>query len=228
MQKTKSEGDKLRSVHAGKTDVEIPVGNEFIRGTLTIPQNAKAIVVFAHGSGSGRFSPRNTYVAQLINTADVATLLIDLLTANEAEQDEYTGEYRFDVQKLAGRLLDATQWLKCNSQTQTLRMGYFGASTGAAAALIASAQVPVEVKAVVSRGGRPDLAKESLTKVRVPTLLIVGGKDTEVLRLNQEALRLISAEKKLEVISGATHLFEEPGKLEEAAALALDWFKKYL
>jgi dienelactone hydrolase len=218
----------LRSVHAGKTDVEIPVGNEFIRGTLTIPQNAKAIVVFAHGSGSGRFSPRNTYVAQLVNTADTATLLIDLLTTKEAEQDEYTGEYRFDVQKLAGRLLDATQWLKCNSQTQTLKMGYFGASTGAAAALIASAQVPAEVKAVVSRGGRPDLAKENLTKVRAPTLLIVGRNDTEVLRLNQEALRLISAEKKLEMISGATHLFEEPGKLEEAAALALDWFKKYL
>ncbi len=218
----------MRSVHAGKTDVEIPVGNEFIRGTLTIPQNAKAIVVFAHGSGSGRFSPRNTYVAQLVNTADTATLLIDLLTTKEAEQDEYTGEYRFDVQKLAGRLLDATQWLKCNSQTQTLKMGYFGASTGAAAALIASAQVPAEVKAVVSRGGRPDLAKENLTKVRAPTLLIVGRNDTEVLRLNQEALRLISAEKKLEMISGATHLFEEPGKLEEAAALALDWFKKYL
>jgi putative phosphoribosyl transferase len=209
-------------------EVKIPSGSETVYGNLEIPDGARSIVLFAHGSGSSRFSPRNTYVATLLNKQGIATLLIDLLTKEEEAVDDYTGQYRFDVNMLAERLVDSTNWLKKNPATQKLAVGYFGASTGAAAALVAAAKLPNDIKAVVSRGGRPDLAAENLTKVQAPTLLVVGGDDTEVLELNRQALKLIHAEKKLEIVSGATHLFEEPGKLQEAAELAIDWFTKHL
>jgi len=208
--------------------VSIPTGNETINGNLEIPHGARAIVLFAHGSGSSRFSSRNTYVARLMNKQGMATLLMDLLTADEEAVDEQTAEFRFDIDLLAKRLIDATVWLRQNPATASLAIGYFGASTGAAAALIAAAKLPNDVKAVVSRGGRPDLASEHLAKLKAPTLLIVGGDDFEVLEMNKNALRLIRGEKKLEVVPGATHLFEEPGKLQEAAELAIDWFAGHL
>jgi putative phosphoribosyl transferase len=211
-----------------KGDVSIPTGEETINGNLEIPQGARVIVLFAHGSGSSRFSPRNTYVARLMNKHGMATLLMDLMTADEEAIDEQTAEYRFDIDLLAKRLIDATVWLQQNRATASLAIGYFGASTGAAAALIAAAKLPNDVKAVVSRGGRPDLASEHLAKVKAPTLLIVGGDDVEVLEMNKNALKLIRAEKKLEVVPGATHLFEEPGKLQEAAEFAIYWFSKHL
>jgi dienelactone hydrolase len=167
-------------------------------------------------------------VAREINQAGIATLLIDLLTQEEEEIDESTGEFRFNIDLLAQRLIHATEWLKKNQDTKTLAVGYFGASTGAAAALIAAAKLPEQVKAVVSRGGRPDLAGEYLSKVKAPTLLIVGGDDTEVLELNRQALREMKSERKLVVVLGATHLFEEPGKLEEVSKLAINWFSKHL
>jgi putative phosphoribosyl transferase len=218
-------------VKAGREEesaVKIPSGKATVNGNLEIPDRAIGIVLFAHGSGSSRFSTRNIYVADLMNKKGIATLLIDLLTSEEESVDEYTGQFRFDVDMLAGRLVDSTRWLKQNPATKKLSVGYFGASTGAAAALIAAAKLPQEVNAVVSRGGRPDLAGDHLAKVKAPTLLIVGGDDTEVLELNMQALKLIRVEKKLEVVPGATHLFEEPGKLLEAAGLAIDWFKKHL
>jgi dienelactone hydrolase len=218
----------LKSLHEEAGAVVIPSGTSAINGTLLVPEGASGIVLFAHGSGSSRFSPRNTYVSALMNQKHIATLLIDLLTANEEAVDDYTGQFRFDVDLLAKRLVDSARWLKTNPATQKLRVGYFGASTGAAAALIAAAQNPQDVNAVVSRGGRPDLAGERLKNVKAPTLLIVGGDDLEVLQLNKEALQLIPAEKKLEVVPGATHLFEEPGKLLQAALLAIDWFEKHL
>ncbi len=208
--------------------VEIPSGTVTINGNLQAPQGAKSIVVFAHGSGSSRFSPRNNYVARLMNKKVIATLLIDLLTAQEEAVDEYSGQYRFDISLLAERLIDATEWLKKNTETAKMAIGYFGASTGAAAALIAAAKLPKTTKAVVSRGGRPDLAAEYLSKVEVPVLLIVGGDDLEVIELNKKALKALKSEKKLEIVPGATHLFEEPGKLQEAAELAISWFLKYL
>ena len=211
-----------------KGEVSIPTNKETINGNLEIPRGARAIVLFAHGSGSSRFSSRNTYVARLMNRQGMATLLMDLLTADEEAVDEQTAEFRFDIDLLAKRLVDATVWLRQNPATASLAIGYFGASTGAAAALIAAAKLPNDVKAVVSRGGRPDLASEHLAKVKAPTLLIVGGDDFEVLEMNKNALRLIRAEKKLEVVPGATHLFEEPGKLQEAAELAINWFARHL
>ncbi len=218
----------MKPVREKENAVKIPTGSTTINANLEVPKSARGIVIFAHGSGSSRFSPRNTYVARLLNRQGIATLLIDLLTEEEESMDEYTGQYRFDVDMLAERLVDSTQWLKENAATRNLAIGYFGASTGAAAALIAAAKLHDDVKAVVSRGGRPDLAGESLPVVEAPTLLIVGGDDIEVLELNRQALKLIRAEKKLEVLPGATHLFEEPGKLQEAAELAIDWFKKHL
>ena len=217
----------MKSASPEKNEVTIPSGGAAVKGNLEVPEGAKGIVVFAHGSGSSRFSSRNIYVAGLMNKKGIATLLIDLLTAEEESVDEYTGQYRFDVEMLAERLVDSTQWLKKNPATKNLAIGYFGASTGAAAALIAAAKLPDEIKAVVSRGGRPDLAGKHLSKVKAPTLLIVGGDDTEVIELNKQALKLILVEKKLEVVPGATHLFEEPGKLLEAAKLAIDWFEKH-
>ena len=209
--------------------IRIPVShNSAIEGNLTIPPNAKAVITFAHGSGSSRFSPRNQYIAKTFNEAGIATLLIDLLTPQEEETDMSTAEYRFNIGLLAERLISATEWLKLDPSTMHMVFGYFGASTGAAAALIAAAKLPEDIKAVVSRGGRPDLAVDFLGKVIAPTLLLVGGDDTEVIALNQQALNLMFSEKKLIIIPGATHLFEEPGKLDEVAQFSVDWFKRYL
>ncbi len=210
------------------TEVKISAGKDFLNGNLSIPNKAKKIVMFAHGSGSSRFSPRNTFVAKLMNKRGFATLLMDLLTEDEEAIDEVTAEFRFNIDLLAKRLIDTTKWLGTSADFKKLSIGYFGASTGAAAALIAAAQMPEEIKAVVSRGGRPDLASEYLPKVKAPTLLIVGGDDVEVLEMNKDALRQIHTEKKLQIVPGATHLFEEPGKLQEAAELAIDWFEKHL
>jgi putative phosphoribosyl transferase len=208
--------------------VRIPLNGASIEGNLRVPANAGGVVLFAHGSGSSRFSPRNQYVAGVLNEAGFATLLIDLLTRDEEEIDLRTRQFRFDLDLLTERLIRATEWLKKNPQTRTLRIGLFGSSTGAAAALIAAAKLVDDVRAVVSRGGRPDLAMEYLAGVKAPTLLIVGGWDTVVIDLNQKAMNRLSAEKKLEVVPEATHLFEEPGKLEEVANLATAWFSKHL
>lgn len=215
--------------HMTSWDVKIPFANGELRGTLTVPKNSLGYVLFAHGSGSGRFSPRNREVAGVLNEARFATLLLDLLTETEEEEDTRTGHLRFDVRLLAGRLLTATEWLMKDPRTRASRIGYFGASTGAAAALIAAARRPEPVKAVVSRGGRPDLAEDALAQVRAPTLLIVGGHDLPVLDLNREALESLTVkDKKLEVVPGATHLFEEPGTLEQVAELSVRWFDRYL
>ena len=211
-----------------KTEMKIPVGNVVVEGTLTLPSGAKGVVLFAHGSGSSRFSPRNQYVAKEFNKSKIATLLFDLLTPEEEETDIVTAEYRFNIGLLAERLIGATQWLRNDPQTKKLAFGYFGASTGAAAALIAAAKLPKEIMAVVSRGGRPDLAGKYLRNVMAPTLLLVGGLDTEVIELNREAMEQIPADKKLVIVPGATHLFEEAGKLEEVAKFSSDWFLKYL
>jgi len=208
--------------------VKIPAGNATIEGSLVIPLGAKGVVLFAHGSGSGRFSPRNQYVAKVLNKAGIATFLIDLLTKQEEEEDLQTGWFRFDINLLAQRLIGATEWLRKNPRTKNLAFGYFGASTGAAAAMISAAKLPEYVKAVVSRGGRPDLAWDYIPNVKVPTLFIVGGNDTVVIDLNKKAMQNFSAQKKLEIVPGASHLFEETGKLEEVAKLAASWFSKYL
>jgi len=208
--------------------VRIPVGGVVVEGNLTVPSDAKGIVLFAHGSGSSRFSPRNRYVAKFFNTQKIATLLFDLLTNEEDQADLETAEYRFNINLLAERLIGATEWLKKDPQTKKCLFGYFGASTGAAAALIAAAKLQNDVATVVSRGGRPDLAANYLPRVKAPTLLLVGGLDTEVIELNRQAMDQMSAEKKLVIIPGATHLFEEPGKLEEVAKLSADWFLHYL
>jgi putative phosphoribosyl transferase len=216
-----------KAITEEKTSVKIPADGVTINGNMAVPHGAKGIVLFAHGSGSSRFSPRNTRVAKEINKAGMGTLLIDLLTSEEEEIDEATGQFRFDIDLLSKRLIAATQWLKKNLATKNLAVGYFGASTGAAAALIAAAKLPDGIKSVVSRGGRPDLASEHLGKVAAPTLFIVGERDTEVIELNRQAMARIRSEKKLEIVPGATHLFEESGALEEVARLAIDWFSKY-
>lgn len=211
------------------SNVQVPIGNNItLEGNLNIPENAQGVVLFVHGSGSSRFSPRNQYVAKELQQAGFATLLIDMLTAQEEEQDRYTGHLRFDIGLLSERVVGATNWLSVNPSTANLKLGYFGASTGAAAALVAAAQHPFAVGAVVSRGGRPDLAENYLTSVEAPTLLIVGSKDTQVIELNRMAFSLLKFEKKLEIVPGATHLFEEPGALEKVAQLASQWFKRYL
>jgi putative phosphoribosyl transferase len=207
--------------------VRIPVDDDFIEGNLHVPTDAKGVVLFAHGSGSSRFSPRNQYVANVLNNANIATLLIDLLTSEEDAIDMRTRQYRFDIELLTKRLINAAKWLKKNPETKKLSLGLFGSSTGAAAALIAAAKLPIDVATVVSRGGRPDLAMEHLKDVRAPSLFIVGGRDTVVIDLNKKAMAQVSAEKKLEIVAGATHLFEEPGKLEEVARLATEWFLKH-
>jgi pimeloyl-ACP methyl ester carboxylesterase len=186
------------------------------------------VVLFAHGSGSSRHSPRNRFVARVLREAGLATLLIDLLTADEEAVDQYTAQLRFDIGLLAQRLVGATDWLLQNRETAGLPIGYFGASTGAAAALVAAAERPDAVAAIVSRGGRPDLAGPALSRVRAPTLLIVGGNDIPVIGLNEEALAQLTTEKRLVIVPGASHLFEEPGALEEVARLAADWFGRYL
>jgi len=208
--------------------VEIPVGKVRLEGNIAVPKGAEGVVLFAHGTGSSRFSPRNRYVAEVLQKAGIATLLMDLLTEEEERVDMVTAELRFDIEMLADRLIGATQWLKRNPETKSLSIGYFGASTGAGAALIAAAKYPDDVKAVVSRGGRPDLAMPYLPKVKAPTLLIVGGADEPVIGMNKEAMEELLSAKKLEIVPGATHLFEEPGALEKVAMLAADWFSKYL
>jgi putative phosphoribosyl transferase len=208
--------------------VDVPAGQVTLEGNLNLPQGASAVVLFAHGSGSGRHSPRNRHVANVLNEARLATLLIDLLTREEEEIDLLTTELRFDIGLLAQRLVAATEWLIRYADTRRLPIGYFGASTGAAAALVAAARCPDHVGAVVSRGGRPDLAGPALPRVRAPTLLIVGGKDVQVIELNEEALRLLRCEKDLVIVPGATHLFEEPGALDEVAGLARWWFLRHL
>lgn len=208
--------------------VTIPAGRDRIEADLVLPPGAHGIVLFAHGSGSGRFSPRNRRVAAALQQARLATLLLDLLTEAEERIDAVTGELRFDIPFLAGRLLAATDWCADDVATRALPIGYFGASTGAAAALVAAARKPERVAAVVSRGGRPDLAGDAIQAVRAPTLLIVGALDTPVLALNREAYARLSGVKRLEVVPGASHLFEEPGKLEVVAELARDWFLEHL
>ncbi|MDA8298866.1 MAG: alpha/beta hydrolase [Deltaproteobacteria bacterium] len=209
-------------------EILIHINGKNIYGNLKIPKKAEGLVIFAHGSGSGRFSTRNNYVAGILNKNNLGTLLFDLLTAEEEKIDNYTAEYRFNIELLANRLIDVTDWLVKEPSLKGLKLGYFGASTGAAAALIAAAKRPSIIYAVVSRGGRPDLAMESLPEVKAPTLLIVGGNDFEVIELNRTAYKNIPAKKKLEIIPGATHLFEEPGALEEVARLSAEWFLKYL
>lgn len=208
--------------------VRIPVNSDLIEGNLVVPSGSKGVVLFAHGSGSSRFSPRNQYVAEVLNKVDLATLLIDLLTQEEEEVDMRTRHFRFDINLLAERLISVAEWLKKNPRTHQLSLGIFGSSTGAAAALIAAAKLPGDVAAVVSRGGRPDLAMDYLKEVKAPTLFIVGGRDTVVLDLNKKAMMQLAAEKKLEIVPGASHLFEEPGKLEEVAKLATAWFLEHL
>jgi dienelactone hydrolase len=208
--------------------VHIPAHGVALDGDLRIPPRATGIVVFAHGSGSSRFSHRNRFVAAVLEESGLATLLMDLLTPDEEAIDTQTAHLRFDIGLLAQRLVAATDWLSTQPDTSDLAIGYFGASTGAAAALVAAAERADLVHAVVSRGGRPDLAGPVLRRVRAPTLLIVGSLDTQVLQLNQAALELLGGEKRLEVVAGASHLFEEPGTLERAARLARDWFVRYL
>jgi putative phosphoribosyl transferase len=208
--------------------VMLRAGPVELEGNLGVPEGARGVVLFAHGSGSGRNSPRNRYVARALRESGLATLLIDLLTPDEEEVDLRTGHLRFDIGLLAGRLAGATDWLIKNPDTQRLRIGYFGASTGAGAALVAAAERPGSVGAVVSRGGRPDLAGEALPRVEAPTLLIVGENDVPVIGMNREAFAQIRAEKRLEIVDGATHLFEEPGALEEVARLAAGWFVRHL
>lgn len=204
--------------------VHIPVDSVTLEGVLDLPQGAEAVIIFAHGSGSSRHSPRNKFVAQVLRDAGMGTLLFDLLTREE----DTIYENRFDIALLTSRLKAATLWLRERPQTRKLSIGYFGASTGAAAAIRAAADLGAAIGAIVSRGGRPDMAEQALENVQTPTLLIVGGYDNIVIQLNQQAYRLIKAEKELRIIPGATHLFEEPGTLEEVARLAAEWFKKFL
>lgn len=210
-------------------EVRIPIDSIYLEGMLSIPEGARGIVVFVHGSGSSRHSPRNQYVAKELQREGLGTLLFDLLTVEEERVDMLTRHLRFDIELLSKRLIDTTNWLLHNPDAKDLNIGYFGASTGAAAALIAAKEHADTVKAVVSRGGRPDLAESALMYVKAPTLLIVGGEDTQVIDLNQWALdRMTMPEKELKIVPGATHLFEEPGTLEEVARLAGEWFRRYL
>jgi len=210
------------------SEVQIQAGRAVLSGNLNIPENADALVLFAHGSGSSRHSPRNQFVARTLNDVGLATLLFDLLTREEEAIDTQTRELRFNIQLLAERLVHATKWAKQQEETRDLRVGYFGSSTGGAAALVAAVDLPQDIGAVVSRGGRPDLAGEALPKVQTPTLLVVGGNDDVVVELNEEARDRMGCEVKLEIVPGATHLFEEAGALERVAKLANDWFLLHL
>jgi putative phosphoribosyl transferase len=210
------------------THVSVPVGPVNLNGDLNVPAASKGFVLFAHGSGSSRHSPRNRYVAEVLNQHSLGTLLVDLLTAEEEREDEITAELRFDIGLLTRRLVAIADWMADQPQASGHQIGLFGASTGAAAALLAAGQRPKLVKAVVSRGGRPDLAGRDASLVRAPTLLIVGGKDTAVLQMNRDAMALMKCETKIEIVPGATHLFEEPGTLAEVARLAADWFTAHL
>lgn len=209
-------------------DVQIDVRRAVLSGNLNIPEGAAALVLFAHGSGSSRHSPRNQFVARTLNEAGLGTLLFDLLTQEEEAADVRTREHRFNIGLLTERLVHATKWAKREGETRDLRLGYFGSSTGGGAALVAAAELPKDVAAVVSRGGRPDLAGDALPKVQAPTLLIVGGNDDIVIELNEHARDQMRCEVKLEIVPGAMHLFEEPGALEKVAKLASDWFVSHI
>ena len=206
----------------------IPLNGIILGGSLAIPDNASSLVIFAHGSGSSRHSPRNQYIARVLGEAGLGTLLFDLLTAEEERAEAHTRHLRFNIPFLAERLIGVTRWALDQMKPRELNIGYFGSSTGAAAALVAAAKLSDIADAVVSRGGRPDLAGEALGEVKAPTLLIVGGEDREVIKLNEEASRRLQAEKALRIIPGASHLFEEPGALENAAQLASEWFAQHL
>jgi putative phosphoribosyl transferase len=209
-------------------EVVIPSSDVYLAGLLYVPKEARGLVLFVHGSGSSRFSTRNQYVARKLNEAGLATLLFDLFTPDEDIVDSQTGQLRFDIDLLASRLIDATKWCVKQSTLHSLAIGYFGASTGGGGALVAAAIKPNLISAVVSRGGRPDLAKDSLLVVKAPTLLIVGGNDEVVIQMNLDAMAKLNCLKKIEIIPGATHLFEEPGALKAVAELAKDWFISYL
>lgn len=210
------------------SEIAIPIGRKTMMGDFAVPAHARRIVLFAHGSGSSRHSPRNRFVARELQKAGIATLLMDLLTIDEERVDEATeGSLRFDIGLLAARLEAASDWVRTDPRTEAMQIGYFGASTGAAAALVAAAEWPGRVGAVVSRGGRPDLAQDSLPAVKAPTLLIVGGDDDTVLVLNRWALERLTCEKRLEIVPGATHLFEEEGALGQVARLAAAWFETH-
>ena len=217
----------MAAVMSGR-DVMVTSESVTLRGLLGVPKSARGVVLFAHGSGSGRLSSRNNFVARSLQDAGLATLLIDLLTEDEERADAGTGHLRFDIDFLATRVTSATAWLLASPDTRSLQVGYFGASTGAAAALVAAAEMADAVGAVVSRGGRPDLAGEHLAKVQAPTLLIVGSRDVPVIPLNEDALGQLRCAKKLEIVPGASHLFEEPGTLEVVSRLASSWFARYL
>ena len=208
--------------------IEIPIEKGNLVGNLYLSEEGSGLVVFAHGSGSGRMSPRNRYVAEILQQGGLSTLLIDLLTIEEEKEDEETSRLRFDIPLLARRLIQITDWLLKQPKIKSHQIGYFGASTGAAAALMAAAERPQKIHAVVSRGGRPDLAKPKLFLVKAPTLLIVGGDDRAVIGMNEEALDQLSCIKRMVIIPGATHLFEEPGTLAQVAQLARDWFQNHL
>jgi len=209
-------------------EVQIRSGAAMLPGELIVSSDARGVVLFAHGSGSSRHSPRNQFVAQTIRDAGVGTLLFDLLTKDEENADRYTGHLRFDIALLAKRLVDATTWIESESQFKNLRVGYFGSSTGGGAALVAAAQKGDSIGAVVSRGGRPDLAGNALPHVKSPTLLIVGGLDYPVIDMNRIAFEQLSCKKELKIVQGASHLFEEPGTLEQVARLAAEWFQTHL
>jgi dienelactone hydrolase len=219
---------EIRPQIAISREVMISMNSIALPGELNVPAGSEGLVIFAHGSGSSRHSPRNQYVAQVIHEAGIGTLLFDLLTHEEEKIDLRTRHLRFDIGLLARRLVDVTEWVEKQKETSHLRIGYFGASTGGGAALVAAAKLGDRIGAVVSRGGRPDMAGEALPQVVSPTLLIVGGFDDVVIRLNEEAFSKLQCVKELKIVPNATHLFEEPGKLEEAARMAADWFQKYL
>jgi putative phosphoribosyl transferase len=227
-ERTRKEQESHMAARPELSERSVQIPPSGVIGDLTIPINAQGIIIFAHGSGSSRLSSRNRFVAGVLQEAKFATLLLDLLTAEEEEIDLRTRTLRFDIVLLANRLIQATNWLVEDSSAGGLQVGYFGASTGAAAALIAAAQLPESTHAVVSRGGRPDLAGGALRKIKAPTLLIVGGDDYPVIDLNEKALNDLQCEKKLEIVAGATHLFEEPGTLKQVANLARNWFTHHL
>ncbi len=208
--------------------VRVPVADRWLHGDLGLPAHPHGLVLFAHGSGSSRHSPRNQFVARTLERAGFATLLIDLLTAEEETVDARTAHLRFDIDMLAGRLVAIVDWLRRRPETASLPIGLFGASTGGGAALVAAAARPHEIATVVSRGGRPDLAGPALERVTAPTLLLVGGLDTPVIQMNRDAMARMSGEVVLEIVPGATHLFEEPGTLERVAELAAGWFTRHL
>jgi len=210
------------------SEQEVRIAPDGLSSDLVMPETAAGLVVFAHGSGSSRHSPRNRYGASDLQTGGVGTLLLDLLTAAEEQVDAATGHLRFDIDLLAERLLEATDWLQGEPRTRRLPIGYFGASTGAGAALVAAAERASVIGAVVSRGGRPDLAGTALSRVQAPTLLIVGSNDQPVIRLNQKAMAELRCENRLAIVPGATHLFEERGTLEQVAELARNWFEAHL